>query len=171
MSIQIWSLQIFTNMYVILISQKHKLTVCYLWMRNVIFHVMLQNQRAWNLHFYLILFICLFTYFYLSNIFCRYVLSFFKVVGYLLFREFIEKDLVDFAKVNPGVVVYLKPRRHRSPCLKAEYCMFLYHLYLTFMMLIDLWILNTNLKTIVLVLLPNNYIDKCLKCLSVFMNF
>ncbi|XP_042892333.1 39S ribosomal protein L43, mitochondrial-like [Penaeus japonicus] len=36
-------------------------------------------------------------------------------------REFIEKDLIHFAKENPGVVVYLKPRRHRAPCLKAEY--------------------------------------------------
>ncbi|XP_053655125.1 large ribosomal subunit protein mL43 isoform X2 [Cherax quadricarinatus] len=36
-------------------------------------------------------------------------------------REYIEKELIEFARVNPGVVVYLKPRRHRSPCLKAEY--------------------------------------------------
>ncbi|XP_026725548.1 39S ribosomal protein L43, mitochondrial [Trichoplusia ni] len=36
-------------------------------------------------------------------------------------RDFIEQDLVDFAKVNPGVVVYLKPRRHRSPVVVAEY--------------------------------------------------
>ncbi|KAF9416659.1 hypothetical protein HW555_006089 [Spodoptera exigua] len=27
-------------------------------------------------------------------------------------RDYIEQDLVDFAKENPGVVVYLKPRRH-----------------------------------------------------------
>ncbi|KAG7157672.1 39S ribosomal protein L43, mitochondrial-like [Homarus americanus] len=36
-------------------------------------------------------------------------------------RDFIEKDLIEFARMNPGVVVYLKPRRHRSSCLKAEY--------------------------------------------------
>ncbi|KAG0693828.1 39S ribosomal protein L43, mitochondrial [Chionoecetes opilio] len=36
-------------------------------------------------------------------------------------REYIEKELVGFARDNPGVVVYVKPRRHRSPCLKAEY--------------------------------------------------
>ncbi|XP_071536607.1 large ribosomal subunit protein mL43 [Panulirus ornatus] len=36
-------------------------------------------------------------------------------------RDYIEKDLIEFARDNPGVVVYLKPRRHRSPCLKAEY--------------------------------------------------
>uniref|UniRef100_A0A1B6MVF2 Large ribosomal subunit protein mL43 n=1 Tax=Graphocephala atropunctata TaxID=36148 RepID=A0A1B6MVF2_9HEMI len=36
-------------------------------------------------------------------------------------REFIETDLIDFARTNPGVVVYLKPRRFRVPCLWAEY--------------------------------------------------
>lgn len=37
-------------------------------------------------------------------------------------REFIENNLVDFAKANPGVVVYVKPRRHRGPVIVAEYC-------------------------------------------------
>lgn len=37
-------------------------------------------------------------------------------------REFIENDLVTFATAHPGIVVYVKPRRHRSPILKAEYC-------------------------------------------------
>lgn len=36
-------------------------------------------------------------------------------------RDFIESDLMDFAKKNPGTVVYLKPRRHRSACMVAEY--------------------------------------------------
>ncbi|CAB3232131.1 unnamed protein product [Arctia plantaginis] len=36
-------------------------------------------------------------------------------------RDFIEQDLVDFAKHHPGVVVYLKPRRHRSPVIVGEY--------------------------------------------------
>ncbi|KAJ2941062.1 hypothetical protein O0L34_g13191 [Tuta absoluta] len=36
-------------------------------------------------------------------------------------RDFIEQDLVEFAKTNPGVVVYLKPRRHRGPVVVAEY--------------------------------------------------
>lgn len=36
-------------------------------------------------------------------------------------RDFIENQLVDFAKFNPSVVVYVKPRRHRSPVLVAEY--------------------------------------------------
>uniref|UniRef100_A0A1L8ECJ8 Large ribosomal subunit protein mL43 n=1 Tax=Haematobia irritans TaxID=7368 RepID=A0A1L8ECJ8_HAEIR len=36
-------------------------------------------------------------------------------------REFIERGLVDFAKENPGVVVYVKPRRHRTPVIVGEY--------------------------------------------------
>ncbi|XP_017780716.1 PREDICTED: 39S ribosomal protein L43, mitochondrial [Nicrophorus vespilloides] len=36
-------------------------------------------------------------------------------------RDFIESDLVNFAKDHPGVVVYLKPRRHRGPVIVAEY--------------------------------------------------
>lgn len=36
-------------------------------------------------------------------------------------RDFIESDLIDFAKHNPGVVVYVKPRRHRSAVISAEY--------------------------------------------------
>ncbi|XP_032672317.1 39S ribosomal protein L43, mitochondrial [Odontomachus brunneus] len=36
-------------------------------------------------------------------------------------RGFIEHDLVNYAKENPGVVVYVKPRRHRQPVLVAEY--------------------------------------------------
>ena len=41
-------------------------------------------------------------------------------------REFIESDLVDFARKNPGVVVYLQPRRHRKAKISAEYCNFSY---------------------------------------------
>lgn len=40
----------------------------------------------------------------------------------MLYRNFIEHDLINYAKENPGVVVYVKPRRHRHPILKAEYC-------------------------------------------------
>ncbi|XP_055386075.1 39S ribosomal protein L43, mitochondrial [Condylostylus longicornis] len=36
-------------------------------------------------------------------------------------RDFIENDLIDFAKNNPGTVVYVKPRRHRTPVMVAEY--------------------------------------------------
>ncbi|KAK6645152.1 hypothetical protein RUM43_001428 [Polyplax serrata] len=36
-------------------------------------------------------------------------------------REFIENGLVDFAKENPNVVIYMKPRRHRTPVFVAEY--------------------------------------------------
>lgn len=30
--------------------------------------------------------------------------------------------MINYAKDNPGVVVYLKPRRHRSAVISAEYC-------------------------------------------------
>ncbi|KRT80435.1 hypothetical protein AMK59_6986 [Oryctes borbonicus] len=36
-------------------------------------------------------------------------------------RDFVEKELVNFARENPGTVVYLKPRRHRAPVIVAEY--------------------------------------------------
>ncbi|XP_046385456.1 39S ribosomal protein L43, mitochondrial [Ischnura elegans] len=36
-------------------------------------------------------------------------------------RKFLENSLLDYAKNHPGVVVYVKPRRHRSPALSAEY--------------------------------------------------
>ena len=36
-------------------------------------------------------------------------------------REFIKKDIVEFAKQNPGTAIYLKPRRHRTPVVVAEY--------------------------------------------------
>uniref|UniRef100_A0A1L8DRN0 Large ribosomal subunit protein mL43 n=1 Tax=Nyssomyia neivai TaxID=330878 RepID=A0A1L8DRN0_9DIPT len=36
-------------------------------------------------------------------------------------RDFLENNLVDYAKNNPGVVVYVKPRRHRAPVISAEY--------------------------------------------------
>ncbi|XP_063221843.1 large ribosomal subunit protein mL43 [Bacillus rossius redtenbacheri] len=36
-------------------------------------------------------------------------------------REFLESDLLDFANGNPGIVVYVKPRRHHSPNITAEY--------------------------------------------------
>jgi len=36
-------------------------------------------------------------------------------------REFIESDVVAFAKQNPSCALYLKPRRHRKPVIVAEY--------------------------------------------------
>ncbi|XP_064630809.1 large ribosomal subunit protein mL43-like [Lineus longissimus] len=36
-------------------------------------------------------------------------------------RDYIENHLVDFTKKNPGVVVYVQPRRHRAPVLVGEY--------------------------------------------------
>lgn len=41
---------------------------------------------------------------------------------YILFRDFLEHDLVDYASKNSGIVVYVKPRRHRTPVITAEYC-------------------------------------------------
>ena len=41
---------------------------------------------------------------------------------FVCFRDFIEKHLLDFTRDNPGVVVYVKPRRHKAPNLAAEYC-------------------------------------------------
>jgi len=37
------------------------------------------------------------------------------------YREFIENHLLEFVNKNPGIVVYLQPRRHRTPRLVAEY--------------------------------------------------
>ncbi|CDI98212.1 mitochondrial ribosomal protein l43 [Echinococcus multilocularis] len=36
-------------------------------------------------------------------------------------RDFIESEIVNFARANPSVVFYIKPRRHRAPLLVAEY--------------------------------------------------
>ncbi|GFS03909.1 39S ribosomal protein L43, mitochondrial-like [Elysia marginata] len=36
-------------------------------------------------------------------------------------RDFVENHLLDFTQKNPGVVVYLQPRRHRPPSIVAEF--------------------------------------------------
>ncbi|XP_059155388.1 large ribosomal subunit protein mL43-like [Physella acuta] len=36
-------------------------------------------------------------------------------------RDFIENHLLEFTQNNPGVVVYLQPRRNRTPSIVAEY--------------------------------------------------
>ncbi|XP_052867553.1 39S ribosomal protein L43, mitochondrial [Anopheles cruzii] len=36
-------------------------------------------------------------------------------------REFLEHELVDFSRSNPGVAVYIKPRRHRTAVISAEF--------------------------------------------------
>lgn len=36
-------------------------------------------------------------------------------------RDYIEKNLLLFTRSNPGIMVYLKPRRFRTPCLVGEY--------------------------------------------------
>lgn len=42
---------------------------------------------------------------------------------FIVYRQFLEHDLINYAKENPGVVVYVKPRRHKAPQITAEYCM------------------------------------------------
>jgi large subunit ribosomal protein L43 len=36
-------------------------------------------------------------------------------------RDFVEHDLINFARTNPGIAVYLKPRRKPTPILVADY--------------------------------------------------
>lgn len=50
----------------------------------------------------------------------------FNVVLWNFFRDFIEAELLQFTRSNPGIVVYLQPRRHRTPRLVAEYCNSIY---------------------------------------------
>lgn len=58
-------------------------------------------------------------------------------------RDFIEDGLVDYAKENPGVVVYVKPRRHRTPVIVAEYRKFsilnIYFLDIEFIFVFSKW--------------------------------
>ena len=53
-------------------------------------------------------------------------------------RDFIEKDIVDFAKSNPAVTVYVKPRRHRAPLLVAEYRKFIFFQLVHYFVLVSL---------------------------------
>lgn len=48
-----------------------------------------------------------------------------KILYIVCNREFIEHDIVQFAKENPHAALYLKPRRNRSPVVVAEYCKYL----------------------------------------------
>ena len=45
-----------------------------------------------------------------------------QLIIMIILREYIEEDIVQFAKENPHVALYLKPRRNRSPVIVAEYC-------------------------------------------------
>lgn len=58
------------------------------------------------------------------KIFNNYI--YLKAIFYILFRDFLEHDLVDYASKNSGVVVYVKPRRHRTPVITAEYCKYVH---------------------------------------------
>lgn len=42
-------------------------------------------------------------------------------------RDFIEQDLIDFTRSNPSVVIYLKPRYHKTAVLVCEYLDGSYH--------------------------------------------
>lgn len=37
-------------------------------------------------------------------------------------REYVEEKVVDFARQNPGIVVYVTPKKCRIPTVVAEYC-------------------------------------------------
>lgn len=52
--------------------------------------------------------------------------------------DFLERNLLEFARDNPGVVVYVKPRRHRGPVLVAEYCKYHNHSLHFFIQLISI---------------------------------
>lgn len=54
-----------------------------------------------------------------------------QILFYLYSRDFLETDLIDFAKVNPGIVVYVKPRRHRGPVMVAEYRQYFRYSYVS----------------------------------------
>ena len=36
-------------------------------------------------------------------------------------RNYVETKLLDFARKNPGVVIYMKPRLHKTPVIVSEY--------------------------------------------------
>ena len=55
-------------------------------------------------------------------------------------RQFIETELVDWSRANPGIVVYLKPRRHRGPVMVTEYLNGMSHW---------MWARNFNVQEIV----------------------
>lgn len=42
-------------------------------------------------------------------------------------RDFIETGLIDYCRENPGVAVYLNPRRRKTPVLVCEYLNGSYH--------------------------------------------
>lgn len=49
------------------------------------------------------------------------VLEFKWLIVFLFHRDFLENQLLEFSTKNPGVVVYIKPRRHRQPVIVGEY--------------------------------------------------
>lgn len=64
---------------------------------------------------------------YYSNLRVNHCLNALYILHTVFFRDFIEDELVNYAKTRPGVVVYLKPRRHRAPVIAAEFRKVLHH--------------------------------------------
>ena len=60
-----------------------------------------------------------------NMLFVQTTLIILKILYIVCNREFIEHDIVQFAKENPHAALYLKPRRNRSPVVVAEYCKYL----------------------------------------------
>lgn len=48
--------------------------------------------------------------------------NFMIIMMFFFNREFIEEGVVDYAKKNPGTVVYVSPQSCRIPKIVAEYC-------------------------------------------------
>lgn len=59
-------------------------------------------------------------------------------------RDFIESEIVNFARANPSVVFYVKPRRMRAPLLVAEYCesYSIYVCYLAVVLIVTLYLFS-----------------------------
>lgn len=77
----------------------------------------------------------------LTLIWYSYFIVFFCINGHICWnietcRDFVENYLVDFARSNPNVVVYVKPHRHRGASIQADYCKYLPNLYSAFTILL-----------------------------------
>ena len=47
---------------------------------------------------------------------------------FLFHSDYIEGELVEFARHNPGIAIYLHPRLRRAPTIRGEFCMNLHHI-------------------------------------------
>lgn len=48
---------------------------------------------------------------------------FFELSIICSYSDYIEGELVEFARRNPGIAIYLHPRLRRAPTIRGEYCM------------------------------------------------